>query len=112
MTFLGTWSGVGEQTPTTDQPTWFFTVEIRSTGPGPCATATYPEFPCQAEWICEPGFDGSTLRAVERIVVGRGECADGGEMEMSLTPNGDLQWRQVVRDQGITAWATLSRPAR
>ncbi len=109
-TILGRWTGVGEQTPRTDQPVWTMHVEITSTGPGPCATVQYPDFPCQTEWICEPGFDGVTLRAVERVVVGAGVCADGGQMEMSLTPRGELQWRQVVPDQGIEAWATLVRP--
>lgn len=107
--FLGRWIGVGEQRPSSvEGQTWSMEVEIRSTAPGECGAISYPSLNCRGVWICEPGFDGVTLHAVERITEQTGHCVDGGVMEMALTEFGGLQWRQTVGE--FVAWATLTRP--
>lgn len=108
-TLVGRWHGVGEQAGAgTDGQTWYLVLELRGTAPGECGTIEYPEprQECSGIYICEPGFDGRTLRAREQITVGAERCIDQ-EVTLTLEPDGDL--RLEAEAGRIRAWANLAR---
>jgi hypothetical protein len=104
---LGRWEGVGEQD---SGSSWEMVVDIFGVGPGVCGRVRYPSIPCAAEWICSGRSDSRALRAHEHLTAGREACIDGGEMTMSLTPEGTLSWSWTA--SGEKAHAVLTRRQR
>jgi hypothetical protein len=106
-TLLGEWEGIGHQS---DGSSWTMQVEILSLSAGRCASVRYPSIPCATEWICSEASDGTGLRAHEQVTENRGVCIDG-DVAMSLTPAGELEWHWAGKDaQGpVTAGAVLRR---
>jgi hypothetical protein len=85
-------------------------VEILSVHTGRCATVRYPSVPCISEWICSDATDGASLRAREQVTDGRNVCLDG-DVSMSLTAAGELDWHWIGKDATgeVTADAVLRR---
>jgi hypothetical protein len=106
-TVVGRWEGTGHQS---DGASWAMQVEIVSLDAGLCATVRYPSIPCASEWICTSASDGASLRARERVTEARNVCLDG-DVTMSLTPGGELDWHWTGKDPTgeVTADAVLRR---
>ncbi len=111
--WIGSWSGIGQQSPGPPGDHWEIIAELQTTAPGQCGTVRYRSFGCTGVWICEPGFDGVTLRAREQIQVNATRCGGTGtSMQMRLLPTGELDWSHTtVNEHGvrIQSWARLRR---
>jgi hypothetical protein len=104
--FVGHWEGVGRQK---NGSSWKMIVDIESVGPGRCARVRYPTVPCAAEWICAGGVKDGALHAREHLTEDVGNCIDDGDMKMSLSPDGRLDWRWEASSSDETAEARLTR---
>jgi hypothetical protein len=59
--------------------------------------------------MCSGPSDGTSLRAIEHVTGGKTVCLDG-EVSMSLTPAGELDWHWTGNGpQATTAEAVLRR---
>jgi hypothetical protein len=111
---IGRWTGMGEQTPANaDQNRWEIVVEISGFAAGECGHVAYPSLDCSGVWICEPGGNEREIRAREHITKGLARCVDGGDMQITLTDAGELEWTWSGDNTGMpsSARGTLRRAA-
>jgi hypothetical protein len=83
---IGTWQGVGHQTPAGAHPEWTIVMTIGAVG----GTIDYPSLRCGGK-LTQLSRDAVSAQFHETITYGQSACIDGGTVAVKLT-KGRLSW--------------------